>query len=219
MAKTALKRYRALRALRNTHNLACMGLLCRKTMLDTGRAIGLVRGGIFALESEDELTMVYDLCIHAARPGRSRAIDRYAHAASFAPSSQEALTLAAMQRARFSIWQAIDYYPDGGLVLGDMLRGGEVWFMDEAMTVTCPLGLQFAARLFLPEDFAMSTGVLVPFDENLANELEEGLPPVVHALGPAAAAGDYRFAQAVYRAAVATNAMARVAFTDTPMAA
>jgi hypothetical protein len=219
MAKKALKRYRAFRALRNDHNHACMGLLCRKAMLDTGRAIGLVRDGRFALESEDELTMVYDLCIHAARAGRSRAIDRYAHAASFAPSSPEALTLAAMQRARFSIWQAIDYYPDGGLVLGDVLRGGEIWFMDEAMTLTCPLGLRFAARLFLPEDFAMSTGVLVPFDENLAAEVEQGMTPAVHALEPSVAAGDYRFAQAVYRAAVATNAMARVGFTDTPIAA
>ena len=152
-------------------------------------------------------------------PGRSRAIDRLACAASFAAASDEALVLAAMRQARISIWQVTDYYYEGGLVVCDMLRGGEAWLMDEAMTASCPADFRFVGRLFMPEDFAMSSGVLVPFDENLAAALEESMPPAFRALERPAAAGDYRFAQAAYRAAVATNAMECVRFADTELAA
>jgi hypothetical protein len=219
MTGTTLYQYRALRTVANAHNGAGLELVSRKTFLENARTIGLAHGDVLTLESEDELTMVYDLCLHTARPGRSRAIDRFAHATSFAAGSDEALVLAAMQQARFSIWQVMEYHHEGGLVVCDRLRGGEAWLMDEAMTASCKPDFQFAGRLFMPGDFAMSTGVLVPFDVKLAAALEGRMTPALNTMTLPAMAGDYRFAQAIYRAAVATNAMAGVGFAEAPMAA
>lgn len=219
MANTALKRYRTLRLVANAHNNAGLKLVCAKTLMENARAIGLAHRNVMTLESEDELTMVYDLCLHTARPGRSRAIDRFARAASFVAASDEAIVLAAMRQARFSIWQVMEYHHEGGLVVRDRLRGGDAWLMDEAMTASCGPDFQFAGRLFMPHDFAMSSGVLVPFDAKLAAALEDYMTAGLSAMTLPEMAGDYRFAQGLYRAAVATNAMAGVAFAETPIAA
>jgi hypothetical protein len=219
MPDTALNRYRALRAVANAHNRACIDLICRKTLLDTARVIGLAHSGVLTLDSEDELTMVYDLCVHTARPGRSRAIDRFAHAAKFAVPSDQAVVLAAMQRARFSIWRVMGYHDEGGLVVRDVLRGGEAWLMDEWLTISCAPDFKFVGRLLAPDIFVMSSGVMLPFTVEFAAEMLLRMTPALFALEPSAMAGDYRFAQLLYRAGVATNAMENVAFVDTALAA
>ena len=56
-------------------------------------------------ESLDEMTLAFDLAIHTARPGHSRAIDRYARAAQLPPGSDEFVVLEAMRQARFSVWR------------------------------------------------------------------------------------------------------------------
>ncbi|MEJ0046780.1 MAG: hypothetical protein WDN04_12190 [Rhodospirillales bacterium] len=188
-------------------------------MLETARAIGLVRAGTLVLDSDDEITLVLDLCLHAARPGRSRAIDRLAHASSFAAGSDEAVVMAAMQRARFSIWRVVRHYEAGGLVLEDTLRGGEAWLMDEGMSMSAEPDFQFVGRLCRPDMFVISTGVMVPFDTEVGDEMAERMTPALHALAPSALADDYRFAQLLYRACVVTNAMEGVVFLNTPMAA
>jgi len=219
MPDTALNRYRALRAVANAHNHACLDLICRKTLLDTARVIGLAHSGVLTLESEDELTMVYDLCLHTARPGRSRAIDRFAHAASFHAASDEALVLAAMQRARFSIWRVTGYHDEGGLIVLDVLRGGETWLMDEWLTISCEPEFQFVGRLFAPDNFVMSTGLMLPLTEEFAAEMVLRMTPLLYGMTKPAMAGDYRFAQLLYRAAVATNTIESVMFLDAALAA
>ncbi|MEJ0046779.1 MAG: hypothetical protein WDN04_12185 [Rhodospirillales bacterium] len=219
MANAVLERYRALRAVSDELHSGCLQLVSQKTVRDTARAIGLLRGGTLAMEYPEEVVLVRDLCVHTARPGRSRAVDRFAQAAIFAAGSDAAMVLGAMQRARFSIWQVVGYHDDCGVIVQDTLRNCQTWLVDEALTAGCRIGEAYAARLQVAGDFVMSNGLVVPMTRALFAEFDDRITLPLQVMEPSALAGDYRFAQALYRAAVATNAMERVQFADTPLAA
>ncbi len=83
-----LTRYRHLRALATQHHSDALKFLSRSAILEQARHLGLTRGKMLVAESLDEMTLAFDLAIHTARPGHSRAIDRYARAAQLPPGSE-----------------------------------------------------------------------------------------------------------------------------------
>jgi hypothetical protein len=210
-----LARYRHLRAISTRHHTEAMSFFSRPALLEQARHLGLAAGGVLAAESFDELTLAFDLAIHAARPGHSRAVDRYARAAAFRPGSDEALVLEAMRRARFSLWRVERRHEVAGLVVQDLLRQDEAWLVDEAMERSAPEGTVAAMRLCTPDAFAMTCGVIVPVDRELLEEVIATVLPRVRG-SPDRVADDRRFATAVYRTAVARGLMARVGFEEAP---
>lgn len=210
-----LARYRHLRAISTQHHTEAMNFFSRPALLEQARHLGLTVGKTLVAESFDELTLAFDLAIHAARPGHSRAIDRYAGAAEFRPGSDELGVLEAMRRARFSVWRVERRHEPAGLVVRDLLRQDEAWLLDEALERSAPAGMAAAMRLCTPDAFAMTCGVIVPVDRELLEEvLAEVLPRVRGS--PDRVADDRRFATAIYRAAVARGLMARVGFEEAP---
>ena len=210
-----LARYRHLRAISTRHHTEAMSFFSRPALLEQARHLGLAAGGMLAAESFDELTLAFDLAIHAARPGHTRALDRYAGAARPRPGSDEALVLEAMRRARFSVWRAERRHEVAGLVVRDLPRRDEAWLVDEAMERSAPAGMAAAMRLCTPDAFAMTCGVIVPVDRGLLEEvLAEVLPRVRGS--PDRVANDRRFATAIYRAAVARGLMERIGFEEMP---
>src|SRR3954465_3626188 len=172
-----LARYRHLRAISTHHHTEAMNLFSRPALLEQARHLGLAAGGVLTAESFDELTPAFDLAIHAARPGHTRAVDRYAGAARLRPGSDEALVLEAMRRARFSLWRVERRHGGGGLVVQDLLREDEAWLVDEALERSAPEGMVAAMRLCTPETFAMTCGVIVPVDRGLLEEVLGGVLP------------------------------------------
>ena len=210
-----LARYRHLRAISTRHHTEAMRFFSRPALLEQARHLGLTAGRTLAAESVDELTLAFDLAIHTARPGHSRAIDRYAGAAAVRPGSDEALVLEAMRQARFSVWRVERRREPAGLVVQDLPRRDEVWLVDEALERSAPEGMAAAMRLCTPDAFAMTCGVIVPVDRELLEEvLAEVLPRVRGS--PDHVANDRRFATAIYRTALAAGLMARVGFEETP---
>ncbi len=155
-----LARYRHLRAIGTRHHTEALRFLSRPALLEQARQLGLAAGGMLAAESMDEFTLVVDLAVHTGRPGRSRAIDRYAGAARPRPGSDEALVLEAMRRARFSVWRVERRHEVVGLVVQDLLRQGEAWLVDEAMERSAPEGMAAAMRLCTPDAFVMTSGTI-----------------------------------------------------------
>jgi hypothetical protein len=76
----------------------------------------LAQGKTLILHDMDEMYYVYDLAIHPAPPGRSRAIDRYARSARFPPRSDDVLVLKAMREARSAILAIERRHPAAGLI-------------------------------------------------------------------------------------------------------
>jgi len=96
----------------------------------------------------------------------------------------------------------------------DVVRDSEAWLVDEALTVSASPGLTFASRLYWPDDFAMTCGVVVPVDaELMADALREGMPWMRHA-NLNQLADDPRFAMVVYRTALNRGIMDSVVFQE-----
>ena len=125
--------------------------------------------------------------------------------------------LEAMRQARFSLWRVERRHETTGLILRDLLRGEEIWLVDEAMEKSAPPGVEMAARLLQPESFAMTARIIVPVTPDLMEEVFTRAPALRRTQGDALAS-DPRFAIGIYRAAVATGAMDFVRFKRTDRA-
>ena len=104
-------------------------------------------------------------------------------------------------------------HPIAGLIVKDLFRGVEVWLVDEGLESSLPDGAALATRLFTPEGFAMTAGVLVPLDSELIENAVANTPQLLRKR-PDEVIDDRRFAEAIYRAALARGIMQQVAYQD-----
>ncbi|MEO9189243.1 MAG: hypothetical protein ABI224_04450 [Acetobacteraceae bacterium] len=206
-----LGRYRHLREVGRRHHSAALQFLARTTVLEHARRLGLAAGRMIIADSDEELTLVFDLAIYTAKEGRTRAIDRYAKAARLASGTDESLTLDAMRNARFSIWRVERRHDTAGVIVTDALRQADAWLIDEGLEASVQEGFCFAGRLYDIDDFAVTCGVVVPVDRDI---IEDALadPLVCRHPDPERVGDDPRFAAAIYRAALDDGIMERVLF-------
>lgn len=209
-----LTRYRHFREISKQHHSAALDFLSKDAIISQARRLGLAQGKTLVLGSMDDLTLAFDLTIHTAPKDRSRAIDRYARAVRLAPGSDEGLVLEAMRRARFSIIGILRRHDVAGLIVEDLFRGGEFWLVDEGLESSLPDGAALATRLFTPDGFAMTAGVLVPFDIELIEDAIADTPQLLRNRREELI-DDRRFAEAIYRVALASGLMEQVAYQDT----
>jgi len=209
-----LARYHRLREIGKQHHHEILNLVSADAMLHQARRLGLARGKTLILDDMDEMHYVYDLLIHTAPPGRSRPIDRYARSAGIVPGSDEALVLDAMRAARFSILAVERRHEAAGLVATDLLRRTEVWLIDIGLESCLPPGAVIATRIYAPERFSMTAGVNVPFDPELVEDLHSSLPRHLAELELVELIDDRRFAEIVYRVALAGGVIDRVSYQD-----
>jgi hypothetical protein len=212
-----LARYRRLRQISKEQHQAVLDIIAPDVLLDWAKRLDLTEGKAVVLENDNEMTLPEDLAIYLPRLGRAHPLDRYARVARFAPGSDEAIVLAAMRRARFSLWRVERRHPTTGLILRDLLRDEETWLIDEAMERNAPPGVAMAARLLQLENFAMTARIIVPILPDLMTlpDLMEEVftrAPALSRLQGDVLARDPRFAIGIYRAAVAMGTMERVRF-------
>lgn len=208
-----LARYRHLRDVSKRHNSAVLNFLSKDAVLQQARRLGLTQGKTLVLDDPDELNYAFDLAIHTAPTERSRAIDRYARSARFAPGSDDALMLDAMCRARFAVLSIVRRHETAGLVVNDLFRERELWLVDIGLESSVPDGSVFATRIYQPEAFAMTGGVNVPVDLELITDALDKVPQLL-GKSHAAALNDRRFAEAIYRVALAGGVMQRIKYQD-----
>jgi hypothetical protein len=205
--------YRRLREVGKQHHSKVLGFLSRDAILQQARRLGLAHGRTFLLDSMDELTLAFDLAIHTAAASRSRAIDRYARSAAFPQGSDEGLMLKAMCDGRFAIVAVEDRHPVAGLCVTDLIRGTVLWLMDEGLEQSAQEDEVYATRYFVPADFAMTAGVIVPMDLALLEAVIMTVPQLGR-LTLVETLDDRRFAEALYRAAIAEGIMEGVEYQD-----
>lgn len=135
-----LARYRHLREISKRHHSKALDFLCAGAMLQHARRLGLAHGKTLMLDSIDELPLAFDLAIHTAPVGRSRAIDRYARSAQFAQGSDEALVLGAMCNARFAVVLVLRRHQAAGLIVTDLFRNVELCWSTRVLRYRSPRG-------------------------------------------------------------------------------
>jgi hypothetical protein len=214
-----LDRYRHLRAISARYHNAALGRLARPTILEHAKHLGLAYGQALWAESDEEMALIFDLAIHTAKPGRTRAIDRYSKAEKPCTDPDEAHMLEAMRRARFSVWRTERRHEMTGVIVTDLLRDSETWLVDEGLTNTARPGLTFASRLCWPADFAITCGVVVPIDAELMEDILFDSAAWLRHAAFDKVADDPRFAKAIYRAALGAGIMEHVVFEEPAMSA
>jgi hypothetical protein len=214
-----LDRYRNLRAVSMRHQTAAVNFVARSAILQRAKYLGLAQKQAIVAESEEEMTLIFDLAVHTAKAGQSRAIDRYTKTAVLSCDSDEARTLDAICQARFSVWRIERFHEVAGLIVTDVLRGSETWLVDEALTISARPGLTFASRLFWPAEFAMTCGVVVPVDAELLENVVLNSRTWLRHAEPDQLADDPRFAAAIYRTAIDRGIMNSVEFKGPMMGA
>ena len=122
--------------------------------------------------------------------------------------------LEAMRRARFSIIGILRRHDVAGLIVEDLFRGGEFWLVDEGLESSLPDGVALATRLYTLDGFAMTAGVLVPLDIELIEDAIADTPQLLRNRREELI-DDRRFAEAIYRVALASGLMEQVAYQDT----
>ena len=211
-----LARYRQLREISKQHHHKILDGISGDAFLHQARRLGLARGRTLILDDLDELNYVNDLIIHTASAGRSRAIDRYAGSAHLVAGSDEALVLEAMRVARFAILAVERRHEAAGLIATDLFRRNQVWLVDVGLERCLPEGAMIATRLYTPERFSMTAGVNVPFDLELIEDLYAELPRQLRQRELTTLIDDRRFAETIYRVALADGIMDRVAYQELP---
>lgn len=210
-----LARYRKLREISKQLHHKIIDCVSTDAFLHQARRLGLARGKTLVLDDLDELNYVNDLVIHTAA-ARSRAIDRYARSAQLAPKSDEALVLEAMRVARFAILVIERRHEAAGLIATDLYRRNQVWLVDMGLEASMPNGAMIATRIYTPERFSMTAGVNVPLDIGLVLDLQAELPRNLSQLASTTLIDDRRFAETIYRVALADGIMDRMAYQDLP---
>jgi hypothetical protein len=208
-----LARYRHLRRISKQHHAKVMDFVTPQAFLECARRIGLAQGKTLIVDEEEELFFANDLAIYTAPPGRSRAIDRYARSVPLAPGSDEARVLEAMCGARFTLVRIERRHEVAGLIVSDIAVGAELWLMDEGFEKSLPDRCMLATRLYKPDGFWVTAGVSVPLEEGLVTDAFGEVPHLLRKQ-PAEAVSDRRFAEALYRVALAGDVMERVAWQD-----
>ena len=159
----------------------------------------------------EEMTLVFDLALHADRKARSRPLDRYARATPLPPGSNEVRMLDAMCHARFSVWRVERRHETAGLVIRDLLREAEEWLVDEKLEASARENMAFAGRVCEPDSFAMTCGVVVPVTHDLIEEVTLDTLAWRYT-DPGQVAQDPSFATDIYRAALDSGIMDHVAY-------
>lgn len=209
-----LERYRSLREISRRHNRAIQKFTSPDSVMQHARRLGLARGKTLLLEDVDELTYAVDLAIHTAPAGRSRPIDRYAQSASAPSEGDEKLMLDAMRASRFSLLHIECRHPVAGLIATDLCHDTEQWLIDIGLEGSIPDGAMLATRFYTPGDFSMTAGVNVPLDAMTLTTMIGELPRHMKSQSLPAMAGDRRFAETIYRIALASSVMDRVQYRD-----
>src|SRR5262245_52710003 len=124
--------------------------------------------------------------------------------------------LEAMRAARFAILVLGRRHDAAGVIATDLFRRTDVWLVDIGLEASLEEGAMMATRLYTPEQFSMTAGVNVPFDLALIEDLYDALPRRLGETKHTDLIDDRRFAETIYRVALADGIMDRVTYQDPP---
>jgi hypothetical protein len=97
-----------------------------------------------------------------------------------------------------------------------LLRETEFWLVDEGLERTMDDGETLATRIFTPDTFSVTCGVMMPVDrEIMEGVFEEVLPRLKHHTIEEVS-DDRRLAEAIYRTAIASGVMDGIGFQEVP---
>jgi hypothetical protein len=174
-----LARYRRLREVGRAVNNTLVERLPRDVLDEGGETLGLLKGNKLILDSEDEIAVLMDFCIHDIRRAGLNAIDHLLVEAPYPPGSDEAICSEALKDARFSLFLVERVEPGLGVWVKDLVREDSRLIIDVNFSRSARLGMVLAFRLIEMEGMSMTSGAALPVTlippVGLDPERQEGL--------------------------------------------
>jgi hypothetical protein len=95
-----------------------------------------------------------------------------------------------------------------------VLRQTDFWLIDQGLESTVENGAVLATRVFTPDEFSVTCGVMMPLDEMILEEVIQEILPRAKKQTLEELADDRRFAETIYRTAMAHGVMDEIGFRD-----
>lgn len=174
-----LKHHRRLRAILTHHQNRAVQSVPRTAFRKWAKTFGLVEGDKLLLNSDGELTILLDFLIyHHRQRGRSLA-QKYLARMPPTDDPDEMLVRRAMTTPRYSMLKIMESHSFTGVVVRDLVRGGTLFVVDEAMSASAKPGLLLASRLLPLPDYWMTSGAGFPLSPEVAETVKQVFLPIV----------------------------------------
>jgi len=223
-AARLVKRYQQLHQIAwKLNNEILPNYLPRQAHETCAKKLGLWQRGTLVLESEDEIGVLIDYCIHDFRPKAGNAVEQYVADANPDPDSDEYVVLKAMRESFHTLVQVAEVLPGVGVRVVDLsAEGCEYLIVDLGFGTSAKKGWMLAARILPFDEFVTTSGAGLPVDEGTLAEIRRSILPrygtdkdgrcPLH--GGRQKAGD--LAAAIIRLCLSRHAMDRIQYADVP---
>ena len=125
-----IPRYKHLRKVGLELNNRLVETLAREDIGEGARALGLLHKGQIVLDTEDEICLLMDYCLHDLRRNGTNAIERFLANTPPGAGSDELIILQARCQARFCLFVVESIEPGVGVQGRDLLRD-ETFFLTD----------------------------------------------------------------------------------------
>lgn len=158
----SLARYKHLRQVGLELNNRLVETLDRSALDEGGKKLGILRRKVLTLDTEDEVAVLMDYCLHDVRRHGANAVERYLAESTPAPGPDELVLLRALRQARYSLFVVESAEPGVGVHVRDLLRDEPLDLVDIGLSRTASVGMVLAARVMAPDGIGMTTGAALP---------------------------------------------------------
>src|SRR6185437_9648637 len=160
-----LPRYKRRRSVSMAVNHVLVERLGKGILDEGGKKLGILKGKTLLLDSEDELAVLMDFCIHDVRRNGRTAVESFLLEEPYAPDSEEMAYLNALKNAQFSLFLIERVESGCGVEVRDLWRGDTKFILDIGLGTTGSPRLLLATRIIPFETVFVSTGAPLPFGE------------------------------------------------------
>ena len=157
-----LARYRRLRQVGIELNNKLLDNLPKNATDEGGKKLGILERKTLVFDTEDEIAVLMDFCIHDVRRNGMNAVERRLAETPPAADSDEIVLLQALRQARFSLVVVEATEPGVGVHVRDLLRDEPLFLVDVGFSRSAAVGLMLAARFMAPDGIGMTTGAPLP---------------------------------------------------------
>jgi hypothetical protein len=166
-------RYRTLRAVASRHQNAAVAKVSKTAMNRGATDMGLLDGKTMLLETDQELTILFDHLIYDRVSRGKTPMQRYLDKLPETDDADEALVRGGMSRQVLTLFEIEKVEHGTGLLGRDLLRDRTHFVVDELLSISASPGQTLVLRLLDLGDWFIASGAGFPITSELAAELRE----------------------------------------------
>lgn len=170
--KDVVAHYRRLRSIRLRLNDELVRRLSPDVIKEGAKRLGMLRGGTFVFDNEDETCVLMDYCIYDVYHKGRNAIEQYLCDSPPDPDSEEMACLHAMQRATYTMVAVLRVERGVGCLVRNLFTGETRFLVDIGFSKTARPGVTLLTRLLDFGNFVATTGAALPLGILSQSELD-----------------------------------------------